>query len=670
MPFRLSVFLLLLGATTAFAQVTESINVSVVEVPVTVVGHDGNPVRGLRASDFQLFDNGKPRIITGFEAIDFASPAYTTPTVTPSTTPINPAARRNFMLLFDLSYSNPNALLRAKAAAREFVAHSVNRRDRVAIGTMDTNKGFRLVTAFTTDRKVILSAIDNPIEFMGTDPLQITATGAAPVPEPAMTSDPFSPAAHEAKVIQASEAQRVLVRQAAEFDDSYRRHQVDRELEILAMISRAMNTVYGRKEIILLSEGFDPKLVQGRRPMTKEGEEDQVAIERGEIWKVNTDQAFGNSESQRLLANFGEMCRRSDVTLHAIDIHGLRGQIVPGSDTPEPNEALHLLASAGGGRVFQNTNDLHSAFERMLHQQEVTYVLAFRGATDDPGAFHKLTVKLAGGPAGANLSYRAGYYEAGSTNEAERVLATAEIMINDVPQPDIHVDALPSVFMGSGERAAVPVVVDVNGSDLMRIKDDPILIADIFVYAFDANGGVADSLFQRLTIDTDKVGAKLNEGGVKYLGTLSLAPGAYAIKTLVRLPEIGRNGFVRHDVVVPERNATIISPPLFFADASRWVLVKGSTHDPSGAYPFVVGDSTFVPSAAVRLQNGDRRRFVVFAPHAPADAVLDVKPAAAFVGRRGDAFIFDLNAAGSKGTVIDAALRGSTATSSVTIETP
>ena len=274
------------------------------------------------------------------------------------------------------------------------------------------------------------------------------------------------------------------------------------------------------------------------------------------------------------------------------------------------------------------------------------------------------------GPAGRNLSYRAGYYEAGSTNEAERVLATAEIMINDVPQPDIHVDALPSVFMGSGERAAVPVVVDVNGSDLMRIKDDPILIADIFVYAFDANGGVADSLFQRLTIDTDKVGAKLNEGGVKYLGTLSLAPGAYAIKTLVRLPEIGRNGFVRHDVVVPARNATIISPPLFFADASRWVLVKGSTHDPSGAYPFVVGDSTFVPSAAVRLQNGDRRRFVVFAPHAPADAVLDVKPAAAFVGRRGDAFIFDLHADGSKRTVIDAALRGSNAASSVTVETP
>jgi hypothetical protein len=410
--------------------------------------------------------------------------------------------------------------------------------------------------------------------------------------------------------------------------------------------------------------------VQGRRPMTHEGEEDQVAIEQGEIWKVNSDQRFGNSGSQTLLGRFAEMCRRSDVTLHAIDIHGLRDQLTPGSDAPESNEALHLLASAGGGRVFQNTNDLASAFDRMLHQQEVVYVLAFRAPTESPGAFHKLSVNLVGGPAGVHVSHRTGYYEAGSTNEAERALATAEIMVNDVPQRDIRVDALPSVFMGSTERAAVPVVVDINGVDLMRVKDDPILIAEVFVYAFDANGGVTDSLFQRLTIDTDKVGTKLSHGGVKYLGTLSLPPGAYAVKTLVRLPEIGRNGFVRRDIVVPERSVAVISPPLFLEDASRWVLIKGNSHDPSGAYPFVVGDSTFVPSAIARLEAGERRRFVVFGPHAAADAVLDVKPAASFVGRSGDAFIFELNPDGSKRSAIDAALRGSSATSSVVVEVP
>jgi VWFA-related protein len=670
MRFRLLFPLLLLSATAAFAQLKESINVSVVEVPVTVIGHDGNPVRGLAASNFEVLDNGKRRVITGFEAIDFASPAFTASSAVPAMTPINPAARRNFMLLFDLSYSNPNALIRAKAAAREFVSRSVNRRDRVAVGTIDTNRGFRLVTAFTTDRNVVRSAIESPAEFIGTDPLQITATNAAPVPEPVLAANSFSPTAHEAKLEQASEAQRVLARQAEEFDDSYRRHQVDRQLEILAMISRTMNTVYGRKEIILLSEGFDPKLIQGRRPMTKEGEEDQVAVERGEIWRVNSDQSFGNAESQSLLGRFAEMCRRSDVTLHAIDIHGLRDQMEPGSDAPETQEALHLLASAGGGHVFKNTNDLASSFDRMLHQQEVTYVLAFRAPTENPGVFHKLSVKLVDVPAGSHASCRSGYYEAGSANEAERALATAEIMVNDVPQHDIHVDALPSVFTGIGERAAVPVVVDINGSDLMRIKDDPILIADVFVYAFDADGGVRDSLFQRLTIDTDKLGAKLNSGGVKYLGTLSLPSGAYAIKTLVRLPEIGRNGFVRRDIVVPERNTAVISPPLFFADSAKWVLVKGSSHDPSGTYPFVVGDATFVPSAAARLEAGESRRFVVLVPHAAADAVLDVKPAAALVGRSGDAFIFDLQPDGARGKAIDAALRGSTATSSVVVETP
>lgn len=669
MRFRLALPLLLLCAATAVAQVNESINVSVVEVPVTVVGRDGNPVRGLTASNFELLDDGKRRVITGFDAIDFASPEFTSPSVSPATAPMNPAARRNFMLLFDLSYSNPNSLQRAKAAASEFVTKSLGRRDRVAVGTIDTNRGFRLLTAFTSDRKVVLAAVDNPAEFMGTDPLQITAKGAAPVPETTNLVNEFAPSPHEQRLLAAAESQRIIARRAGQFDDTYRRHEVDRELEILAMISRTMNTVYGRKEIILLSEGFDPKLVQGRRPMTKEGEEDQDAISKGEIWRVDTDQSYGNTGSQSLLSHFAEMCRRSGVTLHAIDIHGLRDQMTPGSDAPETLESLHLLASAGGGEVFKNTNDLSSAFERMMHEQEVTYVLSFNAPTANPGAFHKIAVKLASGPAGAHLSYRTGYYEAGSANEAERALATAEIMINDVPQRDIHVDALPSVFMESGGRAAVPVVVDISGTDLMKLKDDPILMADVFVYAFDANGSVADALFQRLTLDTDKLGAKLGAGGVKYLGTLSLPPGAYAVKTLVRLPEIGRNGFVRRDIVVPEGHTAMITPPLFFDDGSKWVLVKGTSHDATGVYPFVIGDSPFVPGAAARVVSGTHR-FVVFAPNAPADAVLDVKPSASFVGRKGDAFVFELKADGAKHADVEASLVGTKATSSVVVETP
>src|SRR5437016_5683361 len=122
----LFVALLLLPSVAAFAQLKETVSVNVVEVPVTVVDSSGNPVRGLKLENFKLLDQGKERPITSFDMIDFGS-AGNAPTS--ALAPMNPAARRNFMLLFDLSNSQPASLARAQEAARNFVAKSVLPRD-------------------------------------------------------------------------------------------------------------------------------------------------------------------------------------------------------------------------------------------------------------------------------------------------------------------------------------------------------------------------------------------------------------------------------------------------------------------------------------------------------------------------------------------------------------
>src|SRR5205085_6847129 len=120
--------LLLIAVVTAplLGQVKETVNVQIVEVPVTVVDHDGNPVRGLTAANFQLLDDGKPVSVTSFDKIDFASEDSVK-----AISPLNPAARRNFMLLFDLTYSSPASMVRAQDAARSFLQTSVGPRDLV-----------------------------------------------------------------------------------------------------------------------------------------------------------------------------------------------------------------------------------------------------------------------------------------------------------------------------------------------------------------------------------------------------------------------------------------------------------------------------------------------------------------------------------------------------------
>src|SRR5260370_1244999 len=172
MSMRLRLVVLLLFVTTSlFAQPKETINVNIVEVPVMVIDHDGNPIRGLTAANFELYDGGQKRPLTAFDKIDFASRESVK-----AVSPMNPAARRTLLLLFDLSFSSPKSLLKAQQAARDFIKENAQPRDLVAVASIDIDRGFRFLTNFTTDRTVVASAIGDPKNFSTVDPLQIAGT--------------------------------------------------------------------------------------------------------------------------------------------------------------------------------------------------------------------------------------------------------------------------------------------------------------------------------------------------------------------------------------------------------------------------------------------------------------------------------------------------------------
>src|SRR5258706_10586175 len=85
-------------AVTALAQpATTTVNVA---FPVTVVNAAGNPVRGLTAANFALYDEKKKQLITSPEAANSALDATAS-----AIAPVNPAARRPFVLLFALRFT-------------------------------------------------------------------------------------------------------------------------------------------------------------------------------------------------------------------------------------------------------------------------------------------------------------------------------------------------------------------------------------------------------------------------------------------------------------------------------------------------------------------------------------------------------------------------------------
>jgi len=138
--------------------VQESAGVTLIEIPVNVVGKDGKPVAGLKVEDFELFDEGKKQPISGMDIIDLAKPAASGEPGAAAAVPA--AARRLWLLVFDLSYTSPSGLVRARDGARRFVTGAMKENDLAAVGTLSIDSGWRLLVNFTRDTRQIVAAID------------------------------------------------------------------------------------------------------------------------------------------------------------------------------------------------------------------------------------------------------------------------------------------------------------------------------------------------------------------------------------------------------------------------------------------------------------------------------------------------------------------------------
>ena len=613
---------LLLGMmTAAYAQrFGESVQVTIVEVPVTVVDRGGNAVRNLTKDDFEIFDDGKKVPIDYFEMVDMTTVTSTTESVQ---APLPPAATRHFVLMFDLANSSPGTIGRASEAAKQFVDSQLGDRDLAAVVVFTAESGAKMITSFTKNRTLLANAIEtlgHPKYFKVADPLMISANLS--------TSNEAAGGVGGAK----ADRDAAYAENIADFNamsqrstDAEMRNRLKIQLQNFGMVARMLDRVKGQKQIILLSEGFDAKLVQGREDLSAEKTraESDAALS-GEVWKVDNENRFGSSQSSTDVKNMADMFRRSDVVLHAIDIKGLRSGVDASTGVKKSsNESLFLLTTPTGGTVFKNSNEISTNFTRMMKQQEVVYVLGFTAkGTGKPGKFHELKVKTkAGRPA-----HRVGYYEAGTKiTDLEKTLSLSEIMMTDAPIRDVDVTLAATPLPGPGGKARVPVVVEIPGGRLLEGVTGNTATANLYLYAFDDKNQVIDFMQQRINLDLTKAGDTVRGTGVRYFATLRLPPGNYAVTSIVRVEESGRLGFVRSDLSVPKFDTAVVLPPLLFDDPASWVMLVGPTRGDDYPYPFATGEAKYIPKREGSLSGSKEYKLALFLYRVPLEN-LEVKP--------------------------------------------
>ncbi len=276
--------------------------------------------------------------------------------------PLPPAARRRFLILFDFSFARPKSVVAARRAARELVLHGLGENDLAAVATYSVEKGVRLLATFSSDRAQVARAIETlgleaPTEL--NDPLAFafdTATlrgGAGP------DDGTERGGSRVGDLIEALQTMSSLHRARA---DEYARGRVRHLVQSFRDLAQTLDAVEGRKDVIYLSEGFSGRYLVGENETAQE----RQWLIQGEQWKVDADKRFGSSSLRGELSDMGEIFRRSDTVIHAVDIAGIRTEnsaeteAIP-LDATQIENSLYEIASGTGGETCFATPTISEA---------------------------------------------------------------------------------------------------------------------------------------------------------------------------------------------------------------------------------------------------------------------------------------------------------------------
>jgi len=597
---------------------TDQTTTLLVEVPVEVT-HDGKPVRGLTAENFVLFDNGRQQVINNVDVVDLAALSAGEDQ---SNLPV--AARRHFLILFDYTFSTPGALEKAREAAFGFVAKDLHPTDLVAVGTFSTRDGIRIPLAFTPDRTQVQLAIQalgqERVLGIRPDPLRIYIGNKSQLRDPG--DDATSSSKHGSEAVR-EQAEEVAAAEKRGSDTRGRR-----EVKILSDsmqgLAKLLRQVNGRKHVIYFSSGFDSSLLLGTQD-SAELEQNSQATARGELWKVDSDNVFGNRSTLSALDQLTDALRKSDCTLHAVDVAGLRagGDLGLGAGR-QGKDGLFLMSRDTGGELFENFNDLGTAMNRLLEKTSVTYLLSYRPKDlDFDGKYRKLKVKLKDVPEG-RIVYRPGYFAPDDKKGADdfgTLLASAdELLDRHKGAISAQILALPMAAKTSdGEmadgRRYVPTFIDVEGASFLGPRqigrERPKEIrADVFLYAFDSQGGIVDYFSQAISLDLTQLGSTFDTHGFRLYAPLLLGEGEHTLRALVRNPATGRSGVAIGSASVSGEKAVALLPPMLPEATDEWILVRGRRKDLEDQtepdYPFAFSAQTYAPAAGPHLMAQER----------------------------------------------------------------
>ncbi len=616
-----------------FEEVTEVLEV---QVPVNVTDRDGEPIRDLTVENFTVLDDGEEREVVDLRIVDLETIEPEEEEQIPS------AARRHFLLLFDLSFSSPAAIVKARQAAQQFILGALHPSDLVGVAVHTVDSGSRLVVTFTPDRAQLARAIDTLgaprlLDRTVRDPLRFVIDRPYDPLSSMASNDSTQGQQGIAQSLGETVMQHLVVigKQMARTEKSFARGRISSWSRSMGDLARMLGSVEGRKHVVYFSEGFDGRLIFGRAASGDDPavQEDMLNIGRGAYWMVDMDDIYGNAGLQSDVRVMLEEFRRNDAVIQAVDISGLTaGTAAAERIHSVGQDALFYLANDTGGELYSEANDFGDQLLEVLDRSSVTYVLSFRpeGLMRD-GSFRRLKVRVDDVPRGARVSHRMGYYAPRPFEDLhplEKNLLASDAIAAATPKTEVNLDVLTAAFRASEDLAYAPVIVEIDGTSLLVGHQGELLSVELYAYVTDHTGQIRDFFTQMISMDLRRKREAFERTGLKYYGHLDLPSGSYLLRVLVRNADTGRTGVATSALEVSDELEAqpVLLPPFFLEEPGSWFLVRekqGQGFERSVVYPFTVNGEPYIPAAKPALASHQEARFCLVAYNVGSELTVD-----------------------------------------------
>ncbi len=505
--------------------------VSLVLIPTVVTDRNGVPVTGLSKDDFYVLDSKQSQKISIFEEIKTAPGQIrrAEPKDNGFTNAVAPDAKtqRLTMIVLDTLNTQFADQVRARRELLKLVEETLRPNEPVALLSISSS-GLNVLNDFTTDPSVLRTAVKKVRGSLST--AERNADEQADM-ETSLAQQQMSGQAPVSADMIADELNAFAGGAFERFQQSQLANGIETTLRALRQIAESYSGVPGRKSLIWVTGGLPFEA------------DDPSAFEFGSAEMLSRYEATWNALND------------SQITVYPLDMGGLFN---PGFISPKFRRViryrravdsvsnLETLARMTGGRFCEHKMNLSGCYAEAQNDATHYYLLGYYAdVTKGKTGWRKLDVTV--DKPQMMVRARSSYYV---PNKPRNPLKSEREDMDTAAISPTDFTAVPMLVRWTGRSAEAGKVklnfrINVASTGITLDENTRQLALVFAAFAKTAKGGIAGDFIKELqgTLPVTTA-AEVALHGVVYDGTISVPPGKYTVRFVVRDNPSGRLGTV------------------------------------------------------------------------------------------------------------------------------